>query len=89
LFRELGKHRIQFPVMDGFEFINQVQLRDDWKDIPVIVITAKDLTLEERQLLTGRVKNIFQKGAFNQKQLYEELRKRIPSKGVMNLFRKR
>lgn len=80
---------IIMPVMDGFEFINEIQVEDKWGDIPLIVLTSKDLSQEERLLLTGRAKAIFQKGAISQKQLLEELRKRLPSKGMSILFRKR
>lgn len=80
---------IVMPVMNGFEFINEIQSDDKWRDIPVIVLTSKDLTQEERLLLTGRAKAIFQKGAISQKQLLEELRKRLPPKGMLDLFRKR
>ena len=36
------------PEMDGFEFLVEMRSRAEWRDIPVLVVTAKDLTAEER-----------------------------------------
>ena len=35
---------IMMPEMDGFEFAEKLRENKDWLDIPVVVITAKDLT---------------------------------------------
>jgi CheY-like chemotaxis protein len=39
---------LMMPKMDGFEFLNELRSRPNWRDIPVVVITAKDLTDEDR-----------------------------------------
>ena len=52
---------LMMPTMDGFEFMNQLRVRPDWQDIPVVVITAKDLTEEDRNRLNGGVERIIQK----------------------------
>ena len=49
------------PKMDGFEFLDALRGRPDWHDIPVVVITAKDLTEEDRTRLNGGVERIIQK----------------------------
>ncbi len=49
------------PKMDGFEFLDQLRDRPDWQDIPVVVITAKDLADEDRNRLNGGVERIIQK----------------------------
>ena len=64
---------LMMPEMDGFEFIRQLQTRDDWKLIPVIVVTAKDLTSEERGVLNGHVSRILQKGDYGREELLEEV----------------
>ena len=38
---------LMMPKMDGFEFLNELRAQPDWRDIPVVVITAKDLTDED------------------------------------------
>ena len=36
------------PVMDGFAFLAEIRARDEWRSIPVVVVTAKDLDERER-----------------------------------------
>jgi len=52
---------LMMPTMDGFEFMDQLRGRPDWQDIPVVVITAKDLTEDDRNRLNGGVERIIQK----------------------------
>jgi CheY-like chemotaxis protein len=37
---------LMMPVMDGFDFLVELHANPDWREIPVIVLTAKDLTSE-------------------------------------------
>lgn len=53
---------LMMPVMDGFEFIEQLRKLPIGQHIPVVVHTAKELTEQERQRLRGRVDNVLQKG---------------------------
>jgi CheY-like chemotaxis protein len=46
------------PKMDGFEFLDDLRDRPDWLDIPVVVITAKELTDEDRDRLNGGIERI-------------------------------
>jgi GAF domain-containing protein/CheY-like chemotaxis protein len=50
------------PEMNGFEFLVQMRARAEWRDIPVIVITAKDLTAEDRRQLDLSAERVLQKG---------------------------
>jgi signal transduction histidine kinase/CheY-like chemotaxis protein len=52
---------LMMPEMDGFEFIEEMHQRSDWRDIPVVVLTAKDLTAEDRNRLNITVERIVQK----------------------------
>jgi PAS domain S-box-containing protein len=63
---------LMMPEMDGFEFIRQLRQHPQWRSLPVIVLTAKDLTAEERQWLNGQTQRIYQKGAGN-RQLLDEI----------------
>jgi adenylate cyclase len=49
------------PEMDGFEFVDEMRRRPEWHDIPVIVVTSKDLTAEDRSRLNGGVERIIHK----------------------------
>jgi len=52
---------LMMPEMDGFELVDALRGHPDWRDIPVLVITAKDLTDEDRRRLNGGVERILQK----------------------------
>jgi len=69
---------LMMPVMDGFEFLTIFQNRTEWKNIPVAVITSKDLMAEERQQLHGMVRKIIQKGDFTPEKLLRQLSFLIP-----------
>ncbi|MBI2926078.1 MAG: response regulator, partial [Verrucomicrobia bacterium] len=60
------------PEMDGFEFLTQLRRREDCKTVPVIVITAKDLSEADRQRLNGQVARVIQKSAVTVEQLLAE-----------------
>jgi signal transduction histidine kinase/CheY-like chemotaxis protein len=49
------------PEMDGFEFLEEMRRRSEWRDIPVVVVTSKDLTAEDRDRLKGGVERIIHK----------------------------
>jgi CheY-like chemotaxis protein/anti-sigma regulatory factor (Ser/Thr protein kinase) len=60
---------LMMPVMDGFDFLLEMRANAAWQDIPVIVLTAKDLTDEDRRILSGRVEQIVEKNACSNDQL--------------------
>ena len=68
------------PEMDGFEFLRELRRHAEWKSIPVVVVTSKDLTAEERMFLNGSlllsncVRGVMQKGSFDRDQLLREVR---------------
>jgi CheY-like chemotaxis protein len=68
---------LMMPVMDGFEFLLEMRANSEWKDIPVIVLTAKDLTEEDRRILSGRVEQIIEKGARSHEQLLGMVRRLV------------
>jgi CheY-like chemotaxis protein len=65
---------LMMPVMDGFEFLVELRREDAWRGIPVIVLTARDLSAEERERLNGSVTRILQKGAHGREALLAEVR---------------
>jgi len=62
------------PIMDGFEFLVELRKRDDAAAIPVIVVTAKDLTEDDRRCLSGGVARIVQKGELTRQELLAQVR---------------
>lgn len=65
---------LMMPRMDGFEFVSELRKHQDWRSIPIIVITAKTLTKEDRLLLQGHVQKVLLKGDFSLDALLAELR---------------
>jgi len=61
------------PVMDGFAFLRELRNQENWRDIPVLVITSKDITQQEKQLLEEKVVRIFQKGAYTREELLDQV----------------
>jgi len=53
---------LMMPVMDGFEFASRLRDNPDYASIPIVVVTAKDLSASDRQRLRGTVELIMDKG---------------------------
>ena len=70
---------LMMPVMDGFDFVDQLRRQEDYRDIPVIVLTAKDLTEDDRRRLSGQVERIFDKGSQDPDGLVQRLRQLVDS----------
>ncbi len=66
---------LKMPEMDGFDVLKQTQEDETIKDIPVIVLSAMDLTKEEKQKLTPNVKATLLKGQIDKASLIEAVRK--------------
>lgn len=64
---------LMMPVMDGFEFVSKLRRLEKGKDVPVIVVTAKDLSDEERRQLGGMVENIIEKDGTEASRMVKEI----------------
>ncbi|MDQ6677892.1 MAG: PAS domain S-box protein [Acidobacteriota bacterium] len=70
---------LMMPNMDGFEFTAQLNKREDWRKVPVLVVTSKDLTPQDRARLNGKVERILSKDALGIEDLLSELRVLVSS----------
>jgi CheY-like chemotaxis protein len=68
---------LMMPEMDGFQFTREVRSNKEWRDIPIIVMTAKDIDAEDRAALDGQVSRILQKGASAREELLAEISQRV------------
>jgi len=78
---------LMMPEMDGFEFLDTFNSHADWRQVPVVVITAKQLTAAERGLLSGQTRSVIKKGASIDRDIAEAIRKAVgqrPMRRVAN-----
>ncbi|GAB4532508.1 MAG: hypothetical protein Kow0063_13130 [Anaerolineae bacterium] len=68
---------LMMPEIDGFAVLEALKREPDTRSIPVIVITAKELTEQERQKLNGQVEVLLRKGLFTERELLEDLGKAL------------
>jgi adenylate cyclase len=77
---------LMMPEMNGFEFLEAVRKHESWRAVPVVVITAKDLTDEDRRRLNGGVERVVAKGGLGLEALAAAVRDhvahRVDSAGV-------
>ncbi len=65
---------LMMPGLDGFGFIEEVRARPAWRDVPIVVMTAKDLTDEDRRRLDGYVRAIIRKAGGTRDTFLAEVR---------------
>jgi adenylate cyclase len=65
------------PGMDGFEVLERLNGDSTWREVPVIIVTAKDLTPDDVDRLNGRVAKVLQKGAYQRRDLVRDIRAMI------------
>jgi len=68
---------LMMPEMDGFEFADRVRRHPEWGSIPIVVVTAHDLTVDERRRLSGYVETILQKAGDSHEVLLRQVRDRL------------
>ncbi len=64
---------LMMPGIDGFIILDMLKADEELRDIPVIVITAKDLTTKDYKRLAGRIESLLQKGEFMEEELFESI----------------
>ncbi|MEO7041625.1 MAG: response regulator [Gemmatimonadaceae bacterium] len=64
---------LMMPEMDGFEFLSEIRSQPRASTVPVIVVTAKELTSDERTKLNGHVTAVLQKGNHSRDELLSEI----------------
>jgi threonine synthase len=64
---------LMMPIVDGFTVIDRVKSDPRLTQIPIVVITAKELTVKDRSRLSGQIDMILQKGGFIDEEFVDSL----------------
>jgi signal transduction histidine kinase/CheY-like chemotaxis protein len=65
---------LMMPEMDGFAFAAEIGRHPEWRSIPIVVVTAQDLTNDDRRRLNGHVERILRKHGDSRESLLEQVR---------------
>jgi GAF domain-containing protein/CheY-like chemotaxis protein len=68
---------LMMPKMDGFEFLAALRAIPDSGEVPIVVLTAKELSDSERERLSGEVKTVLRKSMHSRDELAAELRRAL------------
>jgi signal transduction histidine kinase/DNA-binding response OmpR family regulator len=68
---------LMMPVMDGFEFVLEMRKRDASRSIPIVVVTAKDITDEDRRRLNGGIAGLIERGGLGRDAMLSQLREEV------------
>ncbi|NQU06917.1 MAG: response regulator, partial [Candidatus Abyssubacteria bacterium] len=63
------------PDISGFEVVEFLKMEENTKNIPIIVLTAKDITDEEKHLLNGKIEAAAQKGRYGKLDFLGEIKR--------------
>ena len=73
---------LMMPEMDGFQFISELLKKEGFGRIPIVVVTDKDVSLEDRQRLSGHVQEILHKGSYNRQDMVQVIQGLIKSRAT-------
>jgi adenylate cyclase len=65
---------LRMPVMDGFEFVAELRRRGVGDGVPIVVMTSRDVTDDDRRRLNGGVERVLQKASSTREELLGVLR---------------
>lgn len=69
------------PDSSAFDFLDFIKSSSELKEIPIIALTNKELTDEEKKVLDGRIKDIINKALFSEEELVIELKNSLKKIG--------
>jgi CheY-like chemotaxis protein len=68
---------LMMPELDGFGFAEELHKHAEWRSIPILIVTAKDLSEEDRDRLNGHILGILQKGPYTRDALMAQIRSEV------------
>ncbi len=73
---------LMMPGIDGFGLVEELKLDPRTRDIPVVVVSAKDITPDERKRLNGHIQAVYQKGSLPARKFVDQVIQVIEEKNV-------
>jgi signal transduction histidine kinase/DNA-binding response OmpR family regulator/HAMP domain-containing protein len=67
------------PGMDGFEVVQQLQEHEQWRKIPVVILSGKELTEEDQQRLDTHIAQFLKKDAFSTTEISKTIKRILQS----------
>ncbi len=64
---------LMMPGIDGFGLVEELRLDPRTRDIPIVVVSAKDITPEERKRLNGHIEAVYQKGSLQSRKFVDQV----------------
>lgn len=64
---------LTMPGIDGFGLVEELKLDPRTAGIPIVVVSAKDITDEERRRLNGHIQALYQKGSLTPRKFVEQV----------------
>ncbi len=64
---------LMMPGIDGFGLVEELKLDPRTKDIPIVVVSAKDISPEERKRLNGHIQAVYQKSSLPARKFMEQM----------------
>jgi threonine synthase len=64
---------LTMPGIDGFGLVEELKLDPRTRHIPIVVVSAKDITPDERKRLNGHIQAVYQKGSLPPRKFVEQV----------------
>ena len=74
---------LMLPEVTGFDVVEALKSRPDTAQIPILIVTAKEITVEDGALLNGYVTTIMEKGGFDADRFVEEVRRAMSGRELV------
>ncbi len=74
---------IMMPEVDGFMVLEELKKKEETRDVPVIILTAKDITDEDKKRLNGSIEGLITKGLFAQDEILKDLKNIVERRGAI------
>jgi CheY-like chemotaxis protein len=70
---------VVMPGMDGFQVVRRLQSNEAWRRIPVVILSGKELTDRERDMLQSSIKEVMNKEDFSKEAIASTIKRILTS----------